>query len=131
MSCVGPIRAKGGRRAALASPSAVNRSPSRSLASEQPEVVANFDEQLENRLRETAENASAAQMNGGETLGKRSRRQIGDRFGSKRPKTRSDPCTSAEETYHNWVMANDRTAAALKAKGYDYRFVFSRATTTL
>ena len=34
----------------------------------------------------------------------------------------------AENTYHNWVMANKRTAAALKAKGYDYRFVFSRAT---
>jgi len=33
-----------------------------------------------------------------------------------------------EETYHNWVMANERTAAALKAKGYDYRFVFSRAS---
>ena len=33
-----------------------------------------------------------------------------------------------ESTYHNWVMANERTAAALKAKGYDYRFVFSRAT---
>lgn len=32
-----------------------------------------------------------------------------------------------ENTYHNWVMANRRTAAALKAKGYDYRFVFSRA----
>ena len=30
-----------------------------------------------------------------------------------------------EETYHNWVMANRRTADALKAKGYDYRFVFS------
>jgi hypothetical protein len=25
-------------------------------------------------------------------------------------------------------MANQRTAAALKAKGYDYRFVFSRDT---
>ncbi len=34
----------------------------------------------------------------------------------------------AEATYHNWVMANERTAAALKAKGYEYRFVFSRAT---
>jgi len=34
----------------------------------------------------------------------------------------------AEETYHNWVMANERTAAALKAKGYDYRYVYSRAT---
>jgi len=33
-----------------------------------------------------------------------------------------------EETYHNWVMANERTAAALKARGYDYRYVFSRAT---
>ena len=25
-------------------------------------------------------------------------------------------------------MANERTAAALKAKGYDYRYVFSRAS---
>jgi hypothetical protein len=33
-----------------------------------------------------------------------------------------------EETYHNWVMANKRTPAALKTRGYDYRFVFSRAT---
>lgn len=33
-----------------------------------------------------------------------------------------------EETHHNWVMANERTAAALKAKGYDYRFVFSKAS---
>lgn len=33
-----------------------------------------------------------------------------------------------EETYHNWVMANERTADALEAKGYDYRYVFSRAT---
>jgi iron(III)-enterobactin esterase len=33
-----------------------------------------------------------------------------------------------EETYHNWVMANERTAAALNAKGYDYRYVFSKAT---
>ncbi|MCA9011094.1 MAG: enterobactin esterase [Planctomycetaceae bacterium] len=33
-----------------------------------------------------------------------------------------------EETYHNWVMANERTAAALKTKGYDYRYVYSRAT---
>ena len=36
--------------------------------------------------------------------------------------------TDPEETYHNWVMANERTAAALKAKGYDYRYVFSKAT---
>jgi enterochelin esterase family protein len=34
----------------------------------------------------------------------------------------------AEDTYHNWVMANQRTAAALAAKGYDYRFVFSNAS---
>lgn len=33
-----------------------------------------------------------------------------------------------EHTYHNWVMANKRTAAALKAKGYNYRYVFSKAT---
>jgi len=33
-----------------------------------------------------------------------------------------------EKGHHNWVMANQRTAAALKAKGYDYRFVFSKAT---
>ena len=33
-----------------------------------------------------------------------------------------------EETYHNWVMANWRTAAALEAKSYHYRFVFSRGT---
>lgn len=33
-----------------------------------------------------------------------------------------------EETYHNWVMANERTAAALKAKKYDYRYIFSRAS---
>jgi enterochelin esterase-like enzyme len=34
----------------------------------------------------------------------------------------------AENTYHNWVMAGHRTAAALKAKGYEYRFVFSKGT---
>ena len=33
-----------------------------------------------------------------------------------------------EGTYHNWVMANERTATSLKARGYDYRYVFSRAT---
>jgi enterochelin esterase family protein len=31
-----------------------------------------------------------------------------------------------EESYHNWVMANERTAAVLKAKGYEYRYVFSK-----
>jgi len=33
-----------------------------------------------------------------------------------------------EETHHNWVMAGQRTAAALKAKGYHHRFVFSLNT---
>lgn len=33
-----------------------------------------------------------------------------------------------EETYHNWVMANYRMADALANKGYDYRFIFSKAT---
>jgi enterochelin esterase-like enzyme len=31
-----------------------------------------------------------------------------------------------EETWHNWVMAANRTAAVLKAKGYNYRYVFSK-----
>ena len=33
-----------------------------------------------------------------------------------------------EGTHHNWVMANERTAAALAEKGYHYRYIFSRAT---
>ncbi len=33
-----------------------------------------------------------------------------------------------EETHHNWVMAGERTAAALQARGYSHRFVFTRAT---
>jgi iron(III)-enterobactin esterase len=33
-----------------------------------------------------------------------------------------------EETHHNWVTAGRRTAAALAAKGYHHRFVFSLAT---
>jgi enterochelin esterase family protein len=32
--------------------------------------------------------------------------------------------TGAETTHHNWLMANQRTAAALKAKGYHDRFVY-------
>ncbi len=31
-----------------------------------------------------------------------------------------------ESTHHNWVMANDRMAAALKAKNYDYRYVMAK-----
>ncbi len=30
-----------------------------------------------------------------------------------------------EASLHNWVMANQRMAAALKAKGYEYRYVFA------
>ena len=30
-----------------------------------------------------------------------------------------------EDTWHNWPLANQRMAAALKAKGYDYRFTLS------
>ena len=35
---------------------------------------------------------------------------------------------AAEATHHNWVMANERMAAALKTKGYDYRYLYSLAT---
>lgn len=31
-----------------------------------------------------------------------------------------------EESYHNWVMANERMAKVLEEKGYHYRYVFSR-----
>jgi enterochelin esterase-like enzyme len=31
-----------------------------------------------------------------------------------------------EAQYHNWVLANQRMAAALKAKGYHYQFTFAR-----
>jgi iron(III)-enterobactin esterase len=31
-----------------------------------------------------------------------------------------------EETWHNWPLANRRMAAVLAAKGYDYRFTFSK-----
>ena len=31
-----------------------------------------------------------------------------------------------EDTWHNWVLANDRMAAALKAKGYKYQYVYSQ-----
>ncbi len=33
----------------------------------------------------------------------------------------------AEATLHNWVLANERMAAALKAKGYTYRYVYAEA----
>lgn len=31
----------------------------------------------------------------------------------------------SEESFHNWVLANQRMAAALKAKGYHYQYVFA------
>jgi iron(III)-enterobactin esterase len=37
--------------------------------------------------------------------------------------------TDPENTYHNWVMANQRTAVDLKAKNYHYRFIFSKGAT--
>lgn len=36
--------------------------------------------------------------------------------------------TADEASMKNWVIANRHMAAALKAKGYDYRFVFSEAS---
>jgi enterochelin esterase-like enzyme len=33
-----------------------------------------------------------------------------------------------EETQHNWVMAGRRTEAALAAKGYAHRFIYSKST---
>ena len=32
-----------------------------------------------------------------------------------------------EASFHNWVLANQRMAAALKSKGYPYRYVFAEA----
>jgi enterochelin esterase-like enzyme len=34
--------------------------------------------------------------------------------------------TAPESGYHNWVIANQRTAAALKASGYHYRYLFGQ-----
>jgi len=39
---------------------------------------------------------------------------------------RDNGYTQAEETWHNWVLANERMAAALKAKGYKYQYVYSQ-----
>ena len=33
----------------------------------------------------------------------------------------------SEESLHNWVLANQRMAAVLKAKGYHFRYVFAKA----
>jgi iron(III)-enterobactin esterase len=33
--------------------------------------------------------------------------------------------TATEESFHNWVLANQHMAAVLKAKGYHYRYVFA------
>ncbi len=35
---------------------------------------------------------------------------------------------ASEDGHHNWVMAGQRTSAALTAKGYHHRYVFSKAT---
>ena len=39
---------------------------------------------------------------------------------------RDNRFTDQEETWHNWVLANERMAAALKAKGYKYQYVYSQ-----
>jgi hypothetical protein len=36
------------------------------------------------------------------------------------------PLRISRETWHNWVLANERMAAALKAKGYKYQYVYSQ-----
>jgi len=33
--------------------------------------------------------------------------------------------TAPESGHHNWVIANQRTAAALKTQGYHYRFIYA------
>jgi len=38
---------------------------------------------------------------------------------------RDNGATRDEASLHNWVMANDRMAAVLKAKGYHYQYVFA------
>ena len=37
--------------------------------------------------------------------------------------------TAAESGHRNWVLANQRMAAALAAKGYPYQFVFAKGAT--
>jgi enterochelin esterase-like enzyme len=36
--------------------------------------------------------------------------------------------SNSEKIHRNWVIANERMAAAFKARGYDYRYVFSLAS---
>jgi enterochelin esterase-like enzyme len=40
---------------------------------------------------------------------------------------RDNGATSSGAGLHNWVIANQRMAGVLKAKGYHYQFVFSKA----
>ena len=39
---------------------------------------------------------------------------------------RDNRFTDREETWRNWVLANERMAAALKTKGYRYQYVYSQ-----
>jgi iron(III)-enterobactin esterase len=39
---------------------------------------------------------------------------------------RDNRYSDQEDTWHNWVLANERMAAALKAKGYKYQYVYSQ-----
>jgi len=39
---------------------------------------------------------------------------------------RDNRYSDQEDTWHNWVLANERMAAALEAKGYEYQYVYSQ-----
>ena len=39
---------------------------------------------------------------------------------------RDNGATQASTGFHNWVIANIKVAEALKAKGYDYQFVYAK-----
>ncbi len=39
--------------------------------------------------------------------------------------SRDNGATSSEEGFHNWVLANNRMADVLKAKGYDYQYLWA------
>ena len=51
--------------------------------------------------------------------GRRSRQRAGEVGANDNGSTRD------EASLHNWVLANQRMAAVLKAKGYRYRYVYA------
>ena len=56
------------------------------------------------------------------------RRALGVTFPRFRADELGNEGKDPEDTHHNWVMAGQRTSAALTAKGYHHRFVFSKGT---